>query len=85
MNKRGYVVPAGKTLEVEGYRTDYNSVAAFQFSTVSNSYANLSKGDTRNVGVIGLAVYTPKGQDPWTWMPKEIKQREAASPFAKAP
>ncbi|MFD0891993.1 hypothetical protein KBB96_11255 [Luteolibacter ambystomatis] len=85
VTKRGYVVPAGETLEVEGYRTGYNSVAAFQFSTVNNSYANLSKGDTRNVGVIGLAVYTPKGQDPWTWMPKEIKQRETASPFAKAP
>lgn len=85
VTKRGYVVPAGKTLEVKGYRTGYGSVAAFQFSSVSGSYANLSRGDTRNVGVIGLAVYTPKGGDPWTWMPKEINNRLTADPFAKAP
>ena len=85
VTKRGYVVPAGETLEVEGYRTGYDSVAAFKFSTVSNSYANLSRGDTRNVGVVGLAVYTCKGIDPWTWMPGEIQKRETASPFAKAP
>jgi len=85
VTKRGYVVPAGETLEVPGYRTGYNSAAAFQFSSVSGSYANLSRGDTRNVGVIGLAVYTPKGADPWTWMPKEIEKRDTANPFAKAP
>lgn len=85
VTKRGYVVPAGETLEVEGYRTGYDSVAAFKFSTVSNSYANLSGGDTRNVGVIGLAVYTQKGADPWTWMPGEIQKRETANPFAVAP
>ena len=85
VTKRGYVVPAGETLEVEGYRSSYDSVAAFKFSTVSNSYANLSRGDTRNVGVIGLAVYTQKGVDPWTWMPGEIHKRETASPFAAAP
>lgn len=85
VTKRGYVVPAGETLEVQGYRTGYDSVAAFRFSTVSNSYANLSRGDTRNVGVIGLAVYTCKGIDPWTWMPGEIRKRETASPFASAP
>lgn len=85
VTKRGYVIPAGETLEVQGYRTGYNTVSAFQFSTVSNSYANLSRGDTRNVGVIGLAVYTPKGGDPWTWMPKEIDNRQKANPFAQAP
>ena len=85
VTKRGYVVPAGETLEVKGYRTGYDSVAAFKFSTVSNSYANLSRGDTRNVGVVGLAVYTCKGIDPWTWMPGEIQKRETASPFAAAP
>lgn len=85
VTKRGYVIPAGQTLEVPGYRTSYNSVARFQFSSVSNSYAGLSRGDTRNVGVIGLAVYTAKGQNPWTWMPGEIKQRENANPFAQAP
>jgi hypothetical protein len=81
VNKRGYVIPAGDTLEVKGYRTGYNSVAAFRFSSVSGSYANLSRGETRNVGVIGLAVYTPAGGDPWTWMPGEIQQRRNSEPF----
>jgi len=84
VTKRGYVVPAGETLEVEGYRSSYDSVAAFKFSTVSNSYANLSRGDTRNVGVIGLAAYLEQGTDPWKWMPKEIEQRNTANPFATA-
>lgn len=85
VQKRGYVVQAGQTLEVEGFRNSYNSVARFRFSSVSNSYANLSRGDTRNVGVIGLAVYTQKGVDPWTWMPNEVNARNNANPFAKAP
>lgn len=83
--KRGYIVEPGKTLEVEGWRTSPNAVASFRFSGVGSSYANLKHGDTRNVGVIGLAVYTEKGVDPFTWMPREVEQRRGASPFAEAP
>lgn len=85
VTKRGYVIPAGETLEVPGFRTDYDRVAAFRFSKVSHSYAQLSGSGTRNVGVIGMAVYTQKGVDPWTWMPDEIGRRQSASPFAQAP
>jgi hypothetical protein len=84
-SKRGYIVNPGTTLEIEGFRTSYNTIAAFKFSSVSNSYANLRHGDTRNVGVIGLAVFTQKGVDPWTWMPEEIDQRNKAQTFAEAP
>jgi hypothetical protein len=83
--KRGYIIGAGETLEIEGFRTSYNKVAAFKFSSVSNSYANLRHGDTRNVGVIGLAVFTQKGVNPWTWMPSEVQRRDSANPFAAAP
>ncbi|MGL4401706.1 MAG: hypothetical protein ACRCXD_17735 [Luteolibacter sp.] len=83
--KRGYVVEPGKTLEIEGFRTSYSRVAAFKFSSVSNSYANMRHGNTRNVGVIGLAVFTRKDVNPWTWMPQEINRRETAQPFAQAP
>ena len=81
----GYVIESGKTMEVRGFRTSYSTVAAFKFSSVSQSYANLRHGDTRNVGVIGLAVYTEKGADPWTWMPAEMQKRETANPFATQP
>lgn len=81
INKRGYVVMPGKTLEIKGWRTSPEQVARFQFSTVSGSYANLRHGDHRNVGVIGLAVFDERGVDPWKWMPDEVKGRFAAKPF----
>jgi len=84
-SKRGYVIEPGKTLEIEGFRTSYSRVAAFKFSSVSNSYANMRHGNTRNVGVIGIAVFTQKNVNPWTWMPDEVSRRDTAQPFAKAP
>jgi len=84
-SKRGYVIDPGETLQVDGWRNGPDSVARFQFSTVAGSYANLAHGETRNVGVIGLAAFAEKGVDPWTWMPNEVKVRDTASPFAKAP
>ena len=84
-SKRGYLVHPGKTLEIDGFRTSDDTVAAFKFSSVANSYANLRHGDTRNVGVIGIAVFTQKGVNPWTWMPGEVRQRDQAQPFATAP
>ena len=84
-SKRGYVVEPGKTVEIEGFRTSYSRVAAFKFSSVSNSYANMRHGNTRNVGVIGIAVFTQKNVNPWTWMPDEVNRRDTAQPFAKAP
>lgn len=84
-SKRGYIVNAGESLTIDGFRTSERSVASFKFSSVMNSYANMRHGDTRNVGVIGLAVFTQKGVDPWTWMPKEVQQRGNARAFAEAP
>lgn len=84
-SKRGYIVKPGETLEIEGFRTSYSRVAAFKFSSVSNSYANMRHGDTRNVGVIGIAVFTQKNVNPWTWMPDEVSRRDAAQPFATPP
>ena len=83
--KRGYIIAPGRTLEVEGWRTSTETVAAFEFSSVSGSYANLRHGDTRNVGVIGLAVFTERGIDPWRWMPREVDRRLDANPFAEPP
>lgn len=84
-SKRGYIVYPGETLEIDGFRKSESKVAAFEFSGVSDSYANLKHGDTRNVGVIGLAVFTQKGVDPWTWSSGEVVRRNSASPFAVAP
>ena len=52
---------------------------------MGGSYANQRHGDARHAGVIGLAVFTEKGVDPWTWMPDEVNRRKTANPFAEAP
>ena len=83
--KRGYIIQPGKTLVVKGFRTSESAVAAFKFSSVANSYSNLRHGTTRNVGVIGLAVFTQKGVDPWRWSRRAIQERSNARPFAEAP
>ena len=55
--KRGYIVNADETLSVDGFRTSDGSVAAFRFGTVPETYANLKKRGTANVGVIGAAIF----------------------------
>jgi hypothetical protein len=54
--KRGYVVAPYGELTIDGYRLSAASVAAFRFSTVPRSYA-ARKGDARDVGVVGVAVF----------------------------
>lgn len=82
-SKRGYLVESGATLEIDGFRTSSGSVAAFKFSDVAGSYANQRHGDTRNVGVIGIAVFTRKNVDPWS-NPDTVR-RDNARAFAEAP
>ena len=77
--KRGYIVAPNDTLTVAGFRTSTDTVAAFRFSTVSRSYAALSEGDTRNVGVIGVAVFAD--QSPRVWQHRENSRRRDADPF----
>ncbi len=59
LSKRGYVVPAFGSVTIDGFRTSLNSVAAFRFSSVSDSYAGRT-GQDRNVGVIGVAIFREK-------------------------
>ncbi|HEX2660349.1 MAG TPA: hypothetical protein VHU40_18845, partial [Polyangia bacterium] len=55
-SKRGYLVPAWGTVDVDGWRLSRAEVAAFRFSTVADSYAART-GNAREVGVIGVAVF----------------------------
>ncbi len=76
-SKRGYIVAPYSTLEIEGFRTSLESVAAFRFGAVRDSYAAKTSGD-RNVGVIGFAFFAERGSD---WTSDEIRRRETANPF----
>lgn len=55
-SKRGYLVPALGTVDIEGWRLSRGEVAAFRFATVADSYAART-GGARDVGVIGVAIF----------------------------
>jgi len=83
--KRGYIIHPGKTLTVKGFRKSAAAVAAFKFASVNSSYTNLSGKGTRNIGVIGMAVFTEKGVAPWKYGTSELRNRTNARAFAEAP
>ena len=79
VRKRGYVIPPHRTLVVEGFRQSTAEVAAFRFSPVRESYAQEKYRNTRNVGVVGVAIFNERGTFPWT--DQEVKKRLRANPF----
>lgn len=76
--KRGYIIPPQGTIRVDGFRQSTEAVAAFRFGSVSESYANQKYGDTRNVGVIGIAIFHEYGTTP---LDEEARRRLRANPF----
>ena len=61
LRKRGYILGPHARLTVDGFRQSTESVAAFRFSPVRESYAAEKYHNTRNVGVIGIAVFNERG------------------------
>lgn len=67
--KRGYLVPAWGSVEIDGWRLSQREAAAFRFSSVARSYAG-RMGSPRHVGVIGVAVFPERApvsipHSPW--------------------
>jgi hypothetical protein len=62
-SKRGYLVPAGGSVDIEGWRISHSQAAAFRFSSVPDSYAARTGGG-REVGVIGVAVFAERYMPP---------------------
>ena len=54
---QGYIVGPWETVEIPGWRRDDGTVAAFLFRPEEKSYASQTGRGTRNVGVIGVAVF----------------------------
>lgn len=78
-SKRGYLVQPFATVQIDGFRQSMSEVAAFRFGSVRGSYA-AGKGGERNVGVIGVALFSERGGErPWT--ARELQRRESADPF----
>jgi len=77
--KRGYIIESHRKLVVDGFRQSAGAVAAFRFGPVRESYANEKYHNTRNVGVIGIAVFLEGGNNPLT--DREVQRRLDANPF----
>ncbi|HXZ50484.1 MAG TPA: hypothetical protein VEH51_00655 [Burkholderiales bacterium] len=59
----GYVVPAGRSVEILGWRKSLSHTAAFYFTDLGDSYAART-GRPDNVGVIGVALFRQKVRPP---------------------
>ena len=79
IGKRGYILAPGQRVVIDGWRRSMNTVAAFRFSSVRDSYAERKHGDSRNVGVIGVAIFNEEGTNPLS--EREVRRRLTADPF----
>lgn len=55
-DQRGYVFSPYERYQITGWRKSSSEVAAFEFSSIANSYANRT-GRPTHVGVIGVALF----------------------------
>lgn len=79
--KRGYIIGPQSSIEIDGFRQSTETVAAFRFGSVKDSYAEKKHGNARNVGVIGVAVFNEQGTNPASWPLNDANQRLNADPF----
>lgn len=80
-SSRGYIVDPFSSVVIDGWRTSEDSVAAFRFSSIEESYAERT-GEGRNVGVIGAAFFreAPRAWEEWR-APEDTWRRDRAEPF----
>lgn len=94
--KRGYLVPAFGSMDIDGWRLSQREAAAFRFSSVPESYAART-GNAREVGVIGVAIFPERWRPPprplsmtppWPWEGQRRDQQSqgrGAAPEENAP
>ena len=85
-DQTGYVLASGQSAQITGWRKNMSRVAAFEFTSLPNSYA-AQTGRPDNVGVIGVAVYREKARyvpPPPVTMHEKQSRSEAAAPPAPA-
>ena len=83
-DQTGYVLSSGQFAQITGWRKDMSRVAAFEFTSLPNSYAART-GRPDNVGIIGVAVFRERMRNVPPPLSKEHRSRnEADSPPAPA-
>jgi hypothetical protein len=75
-HKRGYIVEPFSSVVIDGWRTSGDTVAAFRFSGIADSYADRT-GRPRNVGVIGAAFFRERGEVHF----HDVHRRHDSDPF----
>ncbi len=80
-NQSGYVLDAWESTEINGWRKNLDEIAQFNFTSLPNSYA-AQTGRPRNVGVIGVAVYTERDD---RWIAQQRTERAPPAPPASRP
>jgi hypothetical protein len=77
----GYVLSAHDGYQITGWRKSDSIVAAFGFTAATNSYAERT-GRPQNVGVIGVALFRERPQEPPPLVPPLASN---SSPAASSP
>lgn len=78
----GYVLAPWQQMDVEGWRKSLSQVAAFEFTSLGNSYAART-GRPGNVGVIGVAVFRERRHLPVPQPLYDDLARSAPPPAAR--
>lgn len=76
-SQTGYVLSAGQSADIAGWRKSLDEVAAFYFTSVADSYAGRTDRP-RNVGVIGVAVFREMEPPRPVPLPAPLAAREKA-------
>lgn len=84
LENRGYVLMPHASVTIDGFRRSASSVAAFRFARVADSYAAQTSG-ARNVGVIGVALFSERGDGLFLEDDDDLELRESADPFPADP
>jgi hypothetical protein len=82
LNKRGYIIAPYGEVVIDGFRTSLDTVAAFRFSSVHDSYAARTR-HARNVGVVGVAFFRERPAPVAHYEPRPMKAPPAPAAAAE--
>ena len=83
-SQSGYVLDAGQTYAISGWRKSMSDVAQFVFTALPDSYAART-GRPGNVGVIGVAVFREKALPPPVVLPMPTVPAPTPPPLTPMP
>ncbi|SDI84207.1 hypothetical protein [Variovorax sp. OV700] len=80
--QNGYVFSGGERSDITGWRKSDSQIAAFEFTSIANSYASRT-GRPDDVGVIGVAMFRERVPVPPPPPPIVLPHRDGSSSFSR--